>query len=264
MELPIYQIDAFTSKIFAGNPAAVCLLNEWLPDDILQSIAQENFLPETSFVVSKNDQREIRWFTPAAEIDLCGHGTLAAAYVIFRWIEPWIKDISFESKSGTLKVSRKEDHYQIDLPLSPVSPCEMIEGLENALGVLPRQLLKNDKWYMAVIESEKQVRQLKPNFHELEKLGCPKMIVTAPGDRVDFVSRYFKAAEPIFEDPVTGSAHCSLMPYWSRRLSKLRLKARQVSKRGGEMICEIKHDRLILEAQAQAYMQGTIYLNAVG
>jgi PhzF family phenazine biosynthesis protein len=263
MELPIYHIDAFTSKIFAGNPAAVCLLSEWLPDNILQSLAQENFLPETTFVVSKNDEHEIRWFSPAAEMNLCGHGTLAAAYVIFRWIEPWIKEITFQSKSGPLKVSRLENHYCMDLPVSPVLPCDMIEGLESALGILPRQLWKNDARYLAVIESERQVRQLKPNFHALEKLNCHKIIVTAPGDRVDFVSRYFTAAGPIFEDPVTGSAHCSLMPYWSRRLGKLRLKARQVSKRGGELICELKQDRVLIEAEAQAYMQGTIYLDAV-
>src|SRR5579872_1333953 len=218
MELPIYQIDVFTSKVFAGNPAAVCLLNEWLPDKTLQSIAEENFLPETSFVVSEQDQHEIRWFSPTEEMDLCGHGTLAAAYVMLRWIQPWIHEISFSSKSGRLHVKHTEDGYVMDLPIQPALPCDMIEGIETGLGVMPRQLLKNQKWTIAVIESERQVRQLKPNFHALEELDCHKVVVTAPGDSVDFVSRYFKTQGLLREDPVTGSTHCALMPYWSRRL----------------------------------------------
>lgn len=260
MELPIYHIDTFTSKIFAGNPAAVCLLNEWLPDEVLQSIAQENFLPETSFVVSQQDQHEIRWFSPSEEMELCGHGTLAAAYVILRWIQPWIHEISFSSKSGKLHVVHTEDGYVMDLPIQPVLPCETMEGIETGLGVMPRQMLKNQKWMMAVIESERQVRQLKPNFNALEAIGCHKIIVTAPGDSVDFVSRYFKTQGLIHEDPVTGSTHCALMPYWSRRLNKLFLKAKQVSQRGGELGCELKQDRVLIRAEAVAYMQGTIVL----
>jgi PhzF family phenazine biosynthesis protein len=260
MELPIYHIDAFTNKIFAGNPAAVCLLNEWLPDETLQAISQENFLPETSFVVSHNDQHEIRWFSPSSEMDLCGHGTLAAAYVIMRWIQPWLKEISFTSISGLLHVKREEEGYLLDFPIQPAFSCDMIDGLENALGVIPRQLLKNLKWHVAILESEKQIRQLKPNVHALEALGCNNLIVTAPGDSVDFVSRYFKTQGPIHEDPVTGSAHCTLMPYWTRRLSKLRLNAKQVSKRGGELNCELKQDRVLLRGQAVSYMQGTITL----
>jgi PhzF family phenazine biosynthesis protein len=261
MELPIYQIDTFTNKVFAGNPAAVCLLNEWLPDDILQSIAQENFLPETSFVVTEQEQHHLRWFSPSEEMDLCGHGTLAAAYVMMRWIQPWADKITFTSRSGLLEVKHiEEDRYLLDLPINPALPCEMIEGLEKALGVMPRQLLKNSKWVVAVVESERQVRQLKPDFHVLDILNCPKIIVTAPGDSVDFVSRYFKTRGSIQEDPVTGSAHCTLMPYWSRRLNKLSLRAKQVSARGGELQCTLVQDRVVISAQAAAYMQGSIFL----
>ena len=261
MELPLYQIDAFSNKIFAGNPAAVCLLNEWLPDKTLQSIAEENFLPETSFVVSSQDQYEIRWFTPTEEITLCGHGTLAAAYVILRWIKPWLHEVNFISPlSGLLHVIRVEDEYILDFPIELVFPCDRIESIDKALGLEPRQLLKNQKWMMAVVESEKQVRQLKPNLYMLDSLGIEKIIVTAPGNSVDFVSRYFKTRGIIHEDPVTGSTHCVLMPYWSRRLGKPVLKAKQVSSRGGELQCELKNDRVRIKGKAAAYMQGTIYL----
>jgi len=261
MELPIYHIDAFAQRIFAGNPAAVCLLNEWLPDNILQTIAAENYLPETSFIVSSDDQHEIRWFSPAEEMDLCGHGTLAAAHVLLRWVRPWLQEVTFQSASGELTVKRCEDeesHYLLDFPARPAAPCDMLEGLAVALGVTPRQLLKTHGAYLAVLESEKQIRQLKPDMRKLIEINCHKLIVTAPGDRVDFVSRYFIANGPIHEDPATGSAHCTLMPYWGRRLSKTKLQARQVSSRGGELGCEMRQDRILIKGAAVAYLQGTI------
>lgn len=259
MELPIYHIDAFTQQVFAGNPAAVCLLNEWLPDTILQSIAAENFLPETSFVVSKNDQHEIRWFSPTQEMELCGHATLAAAHVLLSWVHPWLQEITFQSASGALQVKRHDGNYVMDLPALPPAACEMLPGLEDALGVIPRQLLKA-KAHLVVLESEKQVKLLKPDMRKLADLNIERMIVTAPGDSVDFVSRYFKTVGLIPEDPVTGAAHCTLMPYWSRRLSKNRLEAKQVSARGGSILCELRQDRVLLTGAAVAYLQGTINL----
>ncbi len=260
MELPIYHIDTFTDKIFGGNPAAVCLVNEWLPDEVMQSIAAENHLPATSFVISKDEKHEVRWFGPSEEeYPLCGHGTLAAAYVLLRWIYPWMDEITLESKSGPLTVRKQQDAYLLNLPSHPAFPFDMPAGVSDALnGIEPRQFFKNDKFYLAILESEKQVRHLKPNLYILDELGLYQFVVTAPGDRVDFVSRYFRTKGLINEDPVTGSAHCMLMPYWARRLNKNRLQAQQISQRGGNLICELKQDRVMIKANAVAYAQGTI------
>jgi len=258
MELPIYHIDTFTDKIFAGNPAAVCLLSEWLPDEVMLSIAAENHLPATSFVISKDEKHEIRWFSPTEEEPLCGHGTLAGAYVLLRWIYPWMDEIVFDSKSGPLTVRKQQDAYLLSLPAHPAFPFDIPQGIELGLGVEPRQFFKNDKFHLAILESEKQVRHLKPNLYKLDEMGIHKMVVTAPGDRMDFVSRYFKTKGLIQEDPVTGSAHCMLMPYWARRLNKSRLQAQQVSHRGGNLICELKQDRVMIKANAIAYSQGTL------
>lgn len=257
MEISYYQIDAFTDRVFNGNPAAVCPLNEWLPDSVLQSIAMENNQSETSFIVSKNDDYEIRWFTPTEELDLCGHGTLATAYVIFRWLQPWTKKITFHSRSGELIVHRNNDEITMDFPTRPATVCDIPEALVRGLGVTPRHVLKADA-YLAVFESERQIRGLKPDFKQLAEQGFERIIVTAPGDKVDFVSRYFKPKSLMTEDPVTGAAHCSLMPYWARRVNKNRLEARQVSRRGGEIICELRGDRLFLTGKAVLYLQGTI------
>jgi PhzF family phenazine biosynthesis protein len=258
MEFPLYHIDTFTKQVFAGNPAAVCLLPSWLPDEKLQAIAAENYLPDTSFVIEKEDKYEIRWFSPSKEIDLCGHGTLAAAYVLLRWVKPWLNAITFQSQTDLLTVTRENDHFVMDFPARLVAPCDLLPGIDQALGAIPRQFLKGPWWYIAVIESEKQVRQLKPDLTKLAELGCEKIIVTAPGDRVDFVSRYFKTQETIHEDPVTGATHCSLMPYWGRRLGKSKLQAKQVSARSGELECEWRQDRVLIKGSAVAYLQGTI------
>jgi len=260
MELPIYHIDTFTDKIFTGNPAGVCLLSEWLPDELMQSIAAENHLPATSFIISKDEKHEVRWFSPTEELTLCGHGSLAAAYVLLRWIYPWLDEVTFESKGGLITVRKQQEAYLINLPAHPAFPADMPEGLELGLGVEPRQFLKNDKFHLAILESEKQVRQLKPNLYKLDELGLRKVVVTAPGDRTDFVSRYFITRGLIQEDPVTGSSHCMLMPYWARRLNKNRLQAQQVSQRGGNLICELKQDRVMIKANAIAVSQGTMTL----
>lgn len=258
MELSLYQIDAFTDQIFSGNPAAVCPLNAWLPDAVMQAIAAENNVSETSFIVSKGDDYEIRWFTPAEEIDLCGHGTLASAYVVFRWLQPWSQQIVFHSRSGPLKVLRNQDEFTLDFPMLAVTACEIPENLSHGLGLAPRHVLKNANIYLAVYESERQIRGLKPDFKQLAQFGFERIIVTASGDKVDFVSRYFKPQSLMTEDPVTGSAHCILMPYWARRLTKNRLLARQVSKRGGSILCELKTERVYLTGKAVPYLQGTI------
>jgi PhzF family phenazine biosynthesis protein len=259
MELPIYHIDTFTDKIFSGNPAGVCLLSEWLPDELMQSIAAENHLPATSFVISKDEKHEVRSFTPTEELSLCGHGSLAAAYVLLRWIYPWLDEIKLETKTGHVTIIKQQDAYLLNLPAHPAFPADMPEGLALALGgIEPRFFFKNDKFHMAVVESERQVRQLKPNLYKLNEMGLKKLIVTAPGDRMDFVSRFFIPMGLIQEDPVTGSSHCTLMPYWARRLNKPRLQAQQVSQRGGSLICELKQDRVIIKASA--YSQGTMTL----
>lgn len=258
MELSLYHIDAFTDQIFSGNPAAVCPLNAWLPDSVLQLIAAENNLSETSFIVCKDDNYEIRWFTPSEEIDLCGHGTLASAYVVFRWLQPWSQNIVFYSRSGQLKVLRHQDEFTLDFPMLAVSPCDISDNLSQGLGLAPRHVLRNANINLAVFESERQIRSLKPDFKQLAHTGYERIIVTAPGDKVDFVSRYFKPQSAMTEDPVTGSAHCILMPYWARRLSKNKLHARQVSKRGGDILCELKSERVYLTGKAVPYLQGTI------
>ena len=214
MELSLYQIDAFADQIFNGNPAAVCPLNSWLPDNILQSIAMENNLSETAFIVSKNDDYEIRWFTPNEEVDLCGHATLASAYVVFRWLQPWSHKITFHSQSGALLVqhNQENDEITLDFPARHVTPCEISEILVRGLGITPRHVLKGPA-YLVVLESERQIRSLKPDLRLLGENGFEKIIVTAPGDKVDFVSRFFIPNSILTEDPVTGSAHCVLMPY---------------------------------------------------
>lgn len=259
MELSLYQVDAFADQIFTGNPAAICPLNNWLPDSVLQLIAMENNLSETAFIVSKNDDFEIRWFTPNEEVELCGHATLASAYVVFRWLRPWDHKVTFHSKSGSLLVHHNpsNDEITLDFPALQVTPCDTPEKLVQGLGVSPRQVLKGNS-YLAIYESERQIRHLKPDYRLLSENGFDRIIVTAPGDKVDFVSRFFTPNGAITEDPVTGSAHCILMPYWSRRVNKNRLLARQISKRGGNILCEIKNDRVYLTGKALPYLQGTI------
>jgi len=258
MELDLYQIDAFTGEVFKGNPAAVCPLNEWPPDPVLQSIASENNLSETAFFVSEGEGFRIRWFTPASEVDLCGHATLASAYVLFAILGYTRDSIVFMSKSGELRVSLdSKNRLVMDFPSQPPKPCACPGNLVKGLGKEPVEVLFHDD-YMAVFENEEDILSLFPKFDVLRLLDLRGVIVTAPGKDADFVSRFFAPKYDINEDPVTGSSHCELTPYWSARLGKKQLKAKQVSRRGGEIICELKKDRVFLTGRAVKYMEGKI------
>jgi len=264
-ELPLYQIDAFTSRLFGGNPAAVCPLKEWLPDNILQSIAAENNLSETAYFIPKGDDFELRWFTPMFEIDLCGHATLASAHVIFNHLNYKRDRIAFHSRQhGTLYVTRKDDWLTLDFPARPAEPCPLPAGALEALGgPVPTECgLARD--FIFVYENEEIIRNMKPDFGKLKEVrqdGKHRWaIITAPGTDCDFVSRFFCAGDGIDEDPVTGSAHCTLVPYWAKRLGKTSFFARQISARGGELRCELKGDRVFIAGQAVTYMQGQIFV----
>lgn len=259
MKLTIYQVDAFTSKLFGGNPAAVIPLEEWLDDELMQSIALENNLSETAFFVNENGEFRIRWFTPTAEVDLCGHATLASAYVMFNNLGFSESSIFFNSKSGKLVVKREGELISLDFPSRIPTPIETPSVLSEALGINPREVLFN-KSTLAVLNSESEVRKLKPDIRKFLKLDTHGVIITALGDEVDFVSRFFAPDVGIDEDPVTGYAHTILTPYWTNVLGKNRMNALQVSKRGGELICELKDERVLILGEAKLYMKGEIYI----
>jgi PhzF family phenazine biosynthesis protein len=258
MEIPLYQIDAFTSAVFRGNPAAVCPLPRWLPDATMQAIAAENNLSETAFLVREGDAYAIRWFTPTVEIDLCGHATLASAFVVFAFLERDRQAVTFASASGPLTVERAGDLLVMDFPARPPQPRPLMTELAAALGRAPAEL-GEARDLLAVFPTEDDVRDLAPDFARLRALGRMVM-VTAPGRSVDFVSRFFAPAHGIDEDPVTGSAHCTLIPYWAKRLGKTRLTALQVSARGGELFCEHASERVRIGGRAVCYLEGMIHL----
>lgn len=259
--LRLYQVDAFTSQVFGGNPAAVCPLDAWLPDDVLQAIALENNLSETAFIL-RDELRgwQIRWFTPMQEVDLCGHATLAAAYILFTRLAPGLERAQFHSRSGPLVVTEREgDWMEMDFPSRPPEPCPIPEGLAEALGAEPREtLLSRD--LVAVFDSEEQVRALNPDMTKLGALDLFSVVPTAPGTEADFVSRFFGPRVGVPEDPVTGSSHCSLVPYWAQRLGKKQLLAHQVSARCGVLQCEDRGERVGIAGQAVLYLEGYITL----
>ncbi|MBL8232482.1 MAG: PhzF family phenazine biosynthesis protein [Bryobacterales bacterium] len=257
MRLPIYQVDAFTDRLFAGNPAAICPLETWLPDATLQSIALENNLAETAFFVKAGDAYELRWFTPAVEVDLCGHATLASAFILWRKLGCTNGRIDFDTRSGRLSVFREDEWMELDFPSRPPQVCEVHAGLADALGGTPRQILAA-RDYLVVYGSEEEVRALKPDMGALMDIDRFAVIVTAPGTGCDFVSRFFAPAQGVPEDPVTGSAHCTLTPYWSKRLGKTRMHAKQVSPRGGDLRVEDRGDRVAIAGQAVLYLEGAI------
>lgn len=257
MRIPLYQIDAFTGRVFSGNPAAVCPLESWLPDATLQAIAAENNLSETAYFVGRGGDYELRWFTPLVEVDLCGHATLASAHVVFTAIDPSLREVRFSSKSGPLRVTRDGDLLCLDFPSRPPEPREVTPALADALGRRPRELWAARDW-MAVFDSEEEVRSLRPDMSRVAALECFALIVTAPGGRSDFVSRFFAPAQGIAEDPVTGSSHCTLVPHWAKRLGKSRLHALQVSARGGELFCEDLGERVSIAGRAVKFLEGTI------
>ncbi|HZE68086.1 MAG TPA: PhzF family phenazine biosynthesis protein [Pyrinomonadaceae bacterium] len=263
MELRIFQIDAFATKVFRGNPAAVCPLEKWLEEDVLQAIAQENNLAETAFFVPSNGGFHLRWFTPRLEVDLCGHATLASAFVIFTELEPQREAAEFASRSGPLYVRRNGDMLTMDFPTWPLRPLEQPPvALLEGLGRAPRELYSVTKGsnYFAVYNSQAEVVSLRPDFAKLEQLHPNGVIVTAPGDNSDCASRYFAPSYGIPEDPATGSIHSALTPFWAKRLNKKSIHARQVSQRGAELFCEDKGDRVLISGQAIKYLEGKIYI----
>jgi PhzF family phenazine biosynthesis protein len=257
MKIPLYQIDAFTSRVFAGNPAAVCPLEKWLQEDLMQAIAMENNLSETAFFVPLDQGYHIRWFTPASEVDLCGHATLASAYVLFTYLDPTMTKVRFQSRSGLLTVSKQEDLLAMDFPSQPPRPSKAPENLLKGLGRKPLEVHCSEDYFL-VFSSEKEIVDMEPDMTKLKKVDKRGIIVTAKGNEADFVSRFFAPKYGIAEDPVTGSAHCALVPFWAKKLGKKDLIAHQVSKRGGELFCKDQADRVVISGRAVAYMQGVI------
>jgi len=260
MKQKLFQIDAFTDRVFGGNPAAVCILNDWLDTPLMQKIAEENNLAETAFAVKKDGVYELRWFTPETEVDLCGHATLATAYVLFKRYGHKENTIRFYSpRSGDLFVERKEDGYMtLDFPADEMIALQSLRPVEEAIGLTPMRIFKGKTDYMLIYNSQKDIEAITPNFHLLDQLSCRGVIVTAPGEQVDFVSRFFAPQCGIPEDPVTGSAHTSLTPYWAKTLNKQKLTAKQLSKRGGDLICEDFGKRIHISGRAVQYMVGEI------
>lgn len=257
-DIPIYQVDAFAATLFAGNPAAVCPLEGWLDDTVLQAVAAENNLAETAFFVKKDGGYDLRWFTPTNEVELCGHATLASAFVVFRFLETEADAVVFSTRSGDLTVTRDGDRLELDFPSIPAAPCDAPVALLDGLRTTPSDVRKGSN-YMAVFDTADQIAALDPDMAALAKLHPAGVIATAPGDgAADFVSRFFAPSHGIPEDSVTGSAHCSLTPYWSARLGKTRLVAHQISARGGVLYCEDRGPRTGIAGEAVLYLHGTI------
>ena len=256
MNIPIFQVDAFTSNVFGGNPAAVCPLDVWLPDDVMQRIALENSVAETAFFIPQGDGYTIRWFTPEIEMDLCGHATLATAHVISRHLDASKSTIIFQSNSGTLKVSVEGELITLDFPSRTPLPCDVPDFILDAFRASPIESLKS-RDYVLVFQNENIIRNAQPKQHLLDQINLDPggIIITAPGDEVDFVSRFFTPQASIFEDPVTGSAHCSLIPYWSNKLGKESMLALQLSQRVGELRCKNLDDRVLISGEAVTYLE---------
>jgi PhzF family phenazine biosynthesis protein len=263
MKIPLFYIDAFSSEVFKGNPAAVCLLDTWLPDEVLQSIAKEHNLSETAFVVREDKEVfQLKWFTPKQEVELCGHATLASAHVLFSIYNFGNKPIQFKTKSGILPVKRLSDEkIALDFPMYKTEQYKAPSLLTEALGKPFTEVYETPNRLLVVYDNEKDISNLAPDFTKLIQLAPRGIIVTAPGKESDFVSRYFAPKVGINEDPVTGSAHCSLVPYWSKRLKKMALHAIQLSDRTGELWCQLADDRVIISGYAITYMQGTINIS---
>lgn len=262
MITPLYHFDVFTDHPFSGNPAAVCLLDSWLDDGWLRKVAAENNVSATAFLMPSGHGYDLRWFTPVREIKLCGHATLAAGYFVCQILQPRVNIARFSTRfRGIVTVTQKESSFRMDFPAFPPQTCSLPpESLHQALGqeVTWSEILEANDTYIAVLDNEQQIQNLSPNVSLLEQLHPFAVNVTAPGENSDFVSRYFAPSYGVSEDPVTGSAHCALAPYWAQRLNKSRLHARQLSERGGELWCELRGDRVVLEGQAVLTMQGSL------
>lgn len=260
-KIKLYQIDAFTEKVFGGNPAAVCVLDKWLSDELMQQIGAENNLAETAFVVKTGDGYEIRWFTPTVEVDLCGHATLAAAYVLFKYYNHPTDVIDLHSdRSGLLRVAKQGDALTLDFPTDVYEAVETPEALLQAFGKAPQETYKGKTDYLLIFETEDEVAGFNPDTNLVNSVEARGVIVSAPGRDVDFVSRFFCPQVGIVEDPVTGSAHTTLTPYWSKRLNKQVMSAKQLSKRQGNLTCEYLGDRVKITGKAVTYLTGEIVL----
>jgi PhzF family phenazine biosynthesis protein len=262
MKLKIYQVDAFTDKTFSGNPAAVCPLDEWISDDLLQKVAMENNLAETAFYVMKENEYEIRWFTPTTEVALCGHATLATAFVLFNYEDHEGNKIVFNSRqSGQLIVTKEGEFLTLNFPADTLEEVEISQELTDCFDIKPIKAFKGATDYMLVFENKSQIRTIQPNLNEISKLNCRGVIVTAKGDHVDFVSRFFAPQSGINEDPVTGSAHTTLIPYWAKKYGKNHLTAIQLSKRTGNLKCRYLNNRVEISGQAKLYLIGDLFVD---
>ena len=263
MRIPYYQINAFAARTFGGNPAGVCPLERWLPDETLQRIAAENNLSETAFFTRNEGFFPLRWFTPTVEVELCGHATLASAHALFAELRHREESVRFHTKSGWLSVSKRGDLLELDFPSRPATPHAAPEALASALGRAPRATLKS-RDFLAVFDTAEEVERLAPDMGRLCELDSLGVIATAPGKDSDFVSRFFAPRAGVPEDPVTGSAHCSLIPYWAERLGKTTLFARQISKRGGELYCRLMGTRVGIGGQSITYSRGELEIPGEG
>ena len=262
MKIPIYQIDAFSEDNFSGNPAAVCPLDNWLEDTILQKIAAENNLSETAFLVRKDNTIEIRWFTPVSEVELCGHATLASAHVLFNHLGYQQSELHFQSrKRGLLSVTRKEALLELNFPADLPEPALPPEGLLKAVGKKPLEIWKGRTDYLLLYGSQEDIEEIRPDFGLLKSVQARGVMITAAGYEYDFVSRFFAPAVGVNEDPVTGSAHTTLTPFWAHRLNQLSMEAYQLSARGGFLKCTLSGDRVLISGKASTYMIGEIYLH---
>lgn len=262
MSQKIYQIDAFAENLFAGNPAAVCPLEKWLDDSTMQKIAAENNLAETAFTVPVENGYEIRWFTPEVEVDLCGHATLASAFVLLNFEGITIDKINFFSKnSGTLTVTKNGDLLTLDFPKDTLQKVENLSLFEKCFAFQPIEVYKGKTDYLLIFENENQIQNIEPNIFEISKIASRGIIVSAKSENYDFVSRFFGPNCGVNEDPVTGSAHTSLTPFWAEKLGKTRLTAKQISKRGGVLECELQDDRILISGKCKTYLKGEILIN---
>jgi len=260
MIVPFYQVDAFTDRLFGGNPAGVCPLEQWLPDETMQKIAMENNVSETAFFIKTSNGFHIRWFTPKLEVSLCGHATLASAHVIFNYLGYSGEIISFESKSGILNVTKEGDLLILDFPSNNPQRTSLSNDFVQALNITPIQCFRGKDDYLLLYKSQQEIEALNPDFRKLEKIDARAVIVTAPGNKADFVSRFFGPRVGVDEDPVTGSAHTVLIPFWAEKLGKTEMNALQLSRRGGILYCRSKGDRVEIGGKAVTYLKGEITL----
>lgn len=260
MLIPFYQVDAFTDRLFGGNPAGVCPLDKWLSDEVMQKIAMENNLSETAFFVKKGDGFHIRWFTPKVEVNLCGHATLASAHVIFQYLGFTEEIVSFESRSGILNVTKEGELLILDFPANKPTRTALPDDFVQSLNITPVQCHRGKEDYLLLYKSQHEIEALVPDFRRLEKVDARAVIVTAPGEKADFVSRFFAPRVGVDEDPVTGSAHAVLIPFWAEKLGKAEMKALQLSRRGGTLFCRLRGDRVDIGGRAVTFLNGEICL----